>query len=370
MASTEIATMHSPGSRDDAGPLHVPVLVDEVVEIFRARSAGGGWIVDATLGLGGHSQLLLSSFETVRILGIDQDPAAIEMASERLSPFSSRLRLRQGRFSQLSAILRAEGIESPIGMLFDVGVSSLQLAEPGRGFSFQIDGPLDMRMDPTRDRTAADIINHWDESDLADLFYYEGGETRARQIAAAIVEGRRRAPFLRTAALADVIAQALGHSAGRSGGSRIHPATKSFQALRRAVNEEGDELLEGLRSAEQWLADGGRLVVISFHSGEDGEVKRFLAEGARADRWTILTKKPIEASLIERRANPRSRSAKLRAATRRKLAPPRPRHADASASHAQHADASAPHAQRADRSMPRAPRADPAAPLFDRRGAP
>ena len=164
-------------------------------------------------------------------------------------------------------------------MLFDLGVSSLQLDRKERGFSFQSDGPLDMRMDPSRDRTAADIVNGWDEGDLADLFYYEGGETRARaRSRGPLAEGRRRAPYLRTGALAEAIASALGPVARAS---KIHPATRVFQALRRAVNEEGEELIAGLAAAERLLAPGGTLVVVGFHSGEDREVKRFFAEGSR-----------------------------------------------------------------------------------------
>src|SRR5262249_31747663 len=249
----------------------------------------------------------------VRVLGVDQDPQALELARARLASFGERAVLRRGRLSKLAEIARAEGIEGAAGVLLDLGVSSLQLDRPERGFSFQEGGPLDMRLDPSRDRTAADIVNRWDESDLADLFYYEGGETRARQIARALAEGRRRAPFLRTGALAEAISSALGPVLRAA---KIHPATKVFQALRRAVNEEGEELIAGLAAAERLIVPGGTLVVVGFHSGEDREVKRFLAEGAREGRWDVLTKKPVEASERERRENPRSRSAKLRAARR------------------------------------------------------
>jgi 16S rRNA (cytosine1402-N4)-methyltransferase len=167
-----------------------------------------------------------------------------------------------------------------------------------------------MRMDPTRARTAAEIVNHWDEADLADLFFHEGGDRRARRIARAIVEARRRAPFLRTGALADLIA----HVAPASG--KTHPATRSFQALRRAVNEEGEELIAALAAAESSLDHGARLAVISFHSGEDGVVKRFFARGARLGAWRILTRKPIVPGREEQRANRRSRSAAMRVAER------------------------------------------------------
>ena len=314
MYGTEIETMTTDGAPER--PVHVPVLAARVVELF-AQAAGGepaalrGWIVDGTLGAAGHARALLEAAPEIELLGVDQDPEILEVARVELEPFADRVRLRRGRFSELCRILRKERIERPIGMLFDLGVSSLQLDTPRRGFSFQNDGPLDMRMDTGRDRTAAEIINRWDESDLADLFYYEGGETAARKIARAIVEARRNAPFLRTAGLADVISRATA-----SRGGRIHPATRVFQALRRAVNEEGDELLGALQAAEHWLAPGGRLVVISFHSGEDRCVKRFLADGAREGRWKLTQRRPIGPERSEALANPRARSAKLRVAER------------------------------------------------------
>ncbi len=319
MFETEIATMQPGWDAHNAGPVHVPVLGATVVELFRpvAERDPQGWIVDGTLGLGGHTRLLLEAFPEIRILGVDQDPEAITVARERLSSFSRRLRIRHGRMSGLSRLIRKEQIEPPVGVLLDVGVSSMQLDVGERGFSFQVDGPLDMRMDSTRDRTAADIVNHWDESDLADLFFHEGGEHRSRRVARAIVEGRRRAPFLRTLALADIVARAVGED---SSSGRIHPATKTFQALRRAVNEEGEELLAGLAAGMHWLADCGRLVVITFHSGEDGEVKRFLADAGRQGTAKLLTKRPVVADREERQANPRARSAHLRAAQRMRSA--------------------------------------------------
>ena len=311
---TETEAMEAHGPQGDERPAHIPVLPAQIVETFRGLDASlrSGWIVDATLGLGGHTELLLESLPEIRVLGVDHDPSALALSRARLERFGARVRLCRGRFSELSRVLSEAHIGLPVGMLFDLGVSSMQLDVAERGFSFQNDGPLDMRMDPSRDRNAADIVNHWDESDLADLFFYEGGETRARRIARTIVEARRRAPFLRTAPLADVVANALG----ASGKGKIHPATRVFQALRRAVNEEGDELLAALETAENWLADGGRLAVIAFHSGEDGEVKRFLAARAREQRFTLLVKKPIEPDYAERRSNPRSRSARLRLAVR------------------------------------------------------
>jgi len=294
--------------------VHTPVLPTEVLKgvVGSNPLALGGWVVDGTLGMGGHASLILQACPNLRLLGVDQDEQALALARARLAEFGDRVRLRKGHLAGLARLIRKERIGRPIGALFDLGVSSMQIDRPERGFSFIDDGPLDMRMDQTRERTAADIINEWDESDLADLFYYEGDETRSRKVAAAIVEARRRVPFQRTAALAQLIAGTLGQ------GGKIHPATKSFQALRRAVNEEGEELLGGLDAAEHWLADGGRLAVISFHSGEDREVKRFFKDGARADRWELLTKKPISADHTERRMNRRSRSARLRVAVRKR----------------------------------------------------
>jgi 16S rRNA (cytosine1402-N4)-methyltransferase len=290
------------------------VLVDSVVELLRGLTPGllSGWIVDATVGLGGHAERVLDALPHARLLGCDRDPAALEFARARLARFGPRARLTRARHSELARVVPDQlGGERPVAFLFDLGVSSMQLDEVERGFSFQADGPLDMRMDPALDRTAADIVNGWDERDLADLFYYEGGETRSRAAARAIVAARRRVPFTRTGALADCVASALG---GRSG--RIHPATLVFQALRRAVNHEGEELAAALATAERALAPRGRLLVIAFHSGEDAVVKRHFAALARAGRFTLLTKSPIEADAAERRANPRARSAKLRAAER------------------------------------------------------
>jgi len=296
----------------DFESVHAPVLKDEVVAAFSQvldRDATG-WIVDGTLGAGGHSALLLEHFPSIQLLGIDQDPQILAIAHERLDRFHDRVQLHHARASELGRLLRKQRFEKPLGMLFDVGVSSLQIDRPERGFSFAADGPLDMRMDPTRERTAADIINEWDEVDLADLFYYEGDERRARDVARAIVASRRRAAFQRTGALADLVARVVG------GGGRIHPATRVFQALRRAVNEEGEELQAALETAHMWLANGGVLCAISFHSGEDRVVKRFLQDGASAGDWQLLTKKPIGPSHTERRSNARARSAKLRAAVR------------------------------------------------------
>jgi 16S rRNA (cytosine1402-N4)-methyltransferase len=293
--------------------VHIPVMVAEVVELLGGSVEAdrtAGLIVDATLGAGGHSAQLLESLPGASVLGTDQDPQVLELARERLEPFGDRARLARARISDLSTLLRKLRVEPLAGLLMDLGVSSLQLDRAERGFSFQLDGPLDMRMDPERERTAADIVNRWDESDLADLFYFEGGETRSREVARAVVEARKRTPFRRTVGLALLVEQVLGRR------GKAHPATRVFQALRRAVNEEGEELLAGLRAGELFLRPGGVLTVITFHSGEDGVVKRHLAEGARRGVWEVLTPRPLEPSRAELRANPRARSARVRAARR------------------------------------------------------
>ena len=296
--------------------VHVPVLAEEVVALLGGSGDDDGldgWVVDATLGAGGHSAVLLERFPGVRVLGTDQDPWILDVARERLEPYNDRVRVERARLSELPGLLRRLRLPRPVGWLLDLGASSPQLDQAERGFSFQADGPLDMRMDPDRERTAADVVNTWDEADLADLFEHEGGESPgdARRVAAAIVRGRRRAPFRRTGALADLVDRTKGHRGGR-----LHGATRVFQALRRAVNEEGEELLAALAAAEWWLADGGVLAAIAFHSGEDVAVKRFLRAGDEGGRWSLLTRKPVRPSRAEALANPRSRSARLRGARR------------------------------------------------------
>ncbi len=306
---------NSGSSAGDPRSLHQSVLVEEILSVLRTEGPQPrtGWWVDATLGLGGHSERVLAAFPQLSVLGLDQDPAALKLADERLAPFGARVRVRHSRASELLQAVRAEGVAPVMAVLLDLGVSSMQLDQPERGFSFQADGPLDMRMDPTRAETAADIINGWSEVELADLFYHEGGETRSRAIAKAIVEARRNAPFARTLPLADLIARVAGR--GPRGG-KIHPATLCFQALRRAVNEEGEELRLALESACEVLAPGGLLLVISFHSGEDALVKQRLAEWERAGAFERIGKGAIEPSREECRSNPRARSARLRVARR------------------------------------------------------
>jgi 16S rRNA (cytosine1402-N4)-methyltransferase len=303
------------GPNADRPSVHLPVLADEVVQTLGGEDpeALQGWIVDLTLGAGGHSNRLLEALPNVRLLGLDQDPDILVHARRALEAHGDRARVRRARMSQLEGVLHAEGIGRVVGILMDLGASSLQLDAKERGFSFQVDGPLDMRMDPDRRRPASDIVNTWDEGDLADLFYYEGGEPKARRIARAIVEARRNAPFLRTLGLAELI-ERTAPSRGR-----IHAATRVFQALRRATNQEGEELEGALVAADRWLVDGGRLAALCFHSGESGAVKRFFARGVEEGRWKLTTRRPIKPSRAEVQRNPRARSASLRAAERVRL---------------------------------------------------
>ena len=307
------------GAHGERPRVHTPVLVDEVVGAIAGRRSPEsvtGWGVDGTLGAGGHARVLLETFPNIRLFGVDQDPEMLEIARAELAEFGDRVVIERGRISRLCGLFARAGIERAAFVLYDLGANSLHFDSAERGFSFTADGPLDMRMDPRRRRTAADIVNTWDEADLADLFYYEGGERRSRAIARAIVDARRRVPFQRTSGLADTVASVLGPRTGK-----IHSATRVFQALRRAVNEEGSELRRGLRIAEHVLATDGRLVVLTFHSGEDGVVKRFLQERAREGVWQLETKKPLGPGAVERRSNPRARSARLRCAIRQRSEP-------------------------------------------------
>jgi 16S rRNA (cytosine1402-N4)-methyltransferase len=272
-------------------------MVEQVVELLGGRER----VLDMTLGAGGHAEALLES-GVGRLVGLDRDPAAIEVARERLSRFGTRFVAVQTRFSDLPAENRVDGV------LFDLGVSSMQLDEPQRGFSYRTSGPLDMRMDPAGP-SAADIVNEMPEPELADLLYELGGERGSRRVAAAIARARSRAPIATTEELARVVAGALG---ARRGGP--HPARRTFQALRIAVNRELEELAASLPRAASLLAPGGRIVAISYHSLEDRIVKRFLAEDASIE---VLTRKPMTPSQAERARNRRSRAAKLRAGERR-----------------------------------------------------
>jgi len=272
----------------------------EVIELL----AGRGTVVDMTVGSGGHAAALLEAGVS-RLVGVDRDPEALALARERLSAYGDRVRLVGARFSEVDE----DVVGTPAdGVLFDLGVSSMQLDRPERGFGYRVDGPLDMRMGEGSGEaapSAADLVNGLPERDLADLIYRFGEEPRSRRIAAAIV---RRRPIRTTDQLTGIIVGAVGK---RPGGP--HPARRTFQALRIAVNRELEELTAALPPAAGLLGPGGRVVVISYHSLEDRIVKRVFRDD---DRLDILTKKPLVASAAERARNPRARSAKLRAAER------------------------------------------------------
>jgi 16S rRNA (cytosine1402-N4)-methyltransferase len=289
---------------------HQPVLLAEVLAGLAAKA--GGRFIDGTLGGGGHTAALLeASNPDGRVLGIDTDQDALEAASARLVAYAPRATIVHGNFRALATLAQQHEFERVDGILLDLGVSSYQLNTPERGFSFQHDGPLDMRLDTSTGEPAADLVNELPEGKLADLIYQYGEEHAARRIARFIVEARRRGPIDTTGELAAVVSRALGGQRGR-----IHPATRTFQALRIAVNGELSSLEAVLPQAIGLLAPGGRLAVISFHSLEDRIVKHVLRAEAQQGRLAIITKKPIEASTEEAHANARSRSAKLRIAER------------------------------------------------------
>jgi 16S rRNA (cytosine1402-N4)-methyltransferase len=296
---------------------HVPVLLDEVVGWLVTRSPLAARrpprFLDCTLGGGGHAAALLAaSAPAGRLLGLDADPAALRVAAERLAAFGDRAVLVQANFRDLAAVAAAHRFETVDGIVMDLGLSSRQLETSGRGFSFQRDEPLDMRFDPDRGESAAELLNRADERQLADLLYELGEEYRSRRVAREIVRRRGRTPFRTTGDLVDVVRAAIGPRRGRT-----HPATKTFQALRIAVNAELEALDAALPAAAALLAPGGRLAVISFHSLEDRRVKRFLRDGGtEAAPLAALTKRPITPTEIEVTRNPRARSAKLRVGER------------------------------------------------------
>jgi 16S rRNA (cytosine1402-N4)-methyltransferase len=290
---------------------HQSVLAAEVVDAFAALppapNGGRARLIDCTLGGGGHSALLLEAHPTLEVIGLDQDPAARAAAAERLEPWGERLRIVACNFAAFSP-------EGPVqGVLADLGVSSPQLDEGERGFSFRSEGPIDMRMNPEAGETAAELLDRLEEGELADLLYELGEERLSRRIARRLVSERASRPWAErsTADLAYAIAGCYPPKA-RHG--RLHPATRSFQALRIAVNDELGSLGALLERAPDWLAPGGLVAIISFHSLEDRLVKRAFLEDPRLER---LTRKPITAGVEELEANPRSRSAKLRVARRR-----------------------------------------------------
>lgn len=303
---------------------HIPVLREEVLELLQPRA--GGIYVDATVGGGGHAEAILGRIlPGGRLIGLDLDDAALELASARLARFGEAVTLVQGNFASIKEILARLGVRAVDGVLMDLGLSSMQVEEPGRGFSFNLEGPLDMRMDRRQPLRAADLVNELSEDALADLIWRYGEERWARRIASAIVRAR---PLATTRELAAVVMEAIPR---RAWPRAIHPATRTFQALRIAVNRELENLEKGLPDAVEVLREGGRICVITFHSLEDRVVKQTFLRLSRGctcppgtspcqcggRRWLrVLTKHPISPSPEEIRQNPRARSAKLRAAER------------------------------------------------------
>jgi 16S rRNA (cytosine1402-N4)-methyltransferase len=295
------------------GGTHVPVLLKEAIDFLAVRR--GGTYIDATVGLGGHSLEIAKRLGAPgHLIGLDKDPAALGIARKRLtsvgvSPANRdwpEITLLHESFAEIGRRFPSAVAD---GILADLGVSSLQFNDPARGFSFQAEGPLDMRMDPQAELTAEQVVNHLDERELADVIYEFGEERRSRRIARAIVRSR---PIRTTAQLAEIVSAAarpMKHG-------RIHPATRTFQALRIFVNRELDGLRKLLEAVPQLLKPGGRLVIISFHSLEDRIVKDAMREGAKQGQYRLLTKKPVTPSEEEIDLNPRARSAKLRAAER------------------------------------------------------
>jgi 16S rRNA (cytosine1402-N4)-methyltransferase len=323
MARRETA---SGDSGSDAAPRHIPVLLDEMLR--HMAPAAAALIIDGTFGAGGYTRALLDAAPDVRVLAIERDPDARSAGAALAQAAQGRLMLAAGRFGDMAEIADAHGFRPVDGIVLDIGVSSMQLDEAIRGFSFMAEGPLDMRME-REGPSAADIVNQSDEADLADLIFGLGEERQSRRIARAIVRAREARPIETTGELAAIIERALG----RRHDDDRHPATRTFQALRIAVNDELGELVRGLRAAEALLAPEGRLVVVTFHSLEDRMVKRFLARragraggGSRhgppvtgaepAPSFRLVNPKPVTPSEPELQRNPRARSAKLRAAVR------------------------------------------------------
>ena len=291
-------------------PTHEPVLLEEVVQLL--DPSRGGVFIDCTIGLGGHARAMLDAGAT-RLLGLDRDPRALELAAQALAPWHDRIELVHADYRELPSVLAARGMDGIDGALADLGVSSMQFDTVGRGFSFRRDEPLDMRMDQTSGPTAAELLAEVDEGELADVIYRYGEERFSRRIARRIVEVRRATPISTTGQLADIVRRAVP----RKGYQRIDPATRTFQALRIWVNRELEGLDAFLTAATRLLRRGARFAVITFHSLEDRVVKhvfRALAAGEEALR--LLTRKPVIPGERELARNPRARSAKLRAIER------------------------------------------------------
>lgn len=316
---------------------HVPVLMQEALDALALKP--GGRYLDGTFGAGGYSRALLEQAPGATLLALDRDPTAIAGGAGLVAEMAGRLTLSQARFGELASEAKAFKMVPLDGVVLDIGVSSMQLDEAERGFSFRFDGPLDMRMG-REGQSAADLVNEAEEALLANIFYHYGEERRSRAVARAVVEARRKARLTTTKQLADLVA---GIVRGEPGGA--HPATRVFQALRIAVNDELGELVRALHAAEEVLAPGGRLAVVTFHSLEDRIVKQFFASrsgrvpaasrhlpatAAPVATFSLVTKGAVAPSEGEMRANPRARSAKLRAAERT-TAPARAPEADVAA---------------------------------------
>ncbi len=310
------------------GPVHVPVLLARTLELLApAVDAPGAVMVDATLGLGGHSAALLQRFDTLRLVALDRDPRALALAGERLAPFGDRATLVHAVYDELADVLGRLGVARVQGVLFDLGVSSMQLDEAGRGFAYSQDAPLDMRMDQSRGATAAEVVNTYSAPELARVLREYGEERFARRIADAVVRERAKEPFSGTARLAELVRSSIPAATRRTGG---HPAKRTFQALRIEVNGELDALAGALPAAVDALAVGGRMVVLSYHSLEDRMVKRVLRAGATGTAppdlpvvpaehepvLRLLTRGSEPASDEEIAENPRAASVRLRACER------------------------------------------------------
>lgn len=311
---------HVPAAADDEG--HIPVLYQAVLTALNPKP--GEHYIDCTLGAAGHAAGILDhSAPDGRLLGLDRDPQAIKIAQQRLAVYGERAILQQRSFIELDQALKSVGWRGVDGILFDLGLSSMQIDSPERGFSFRYEAPLDMRADPSQELTAAQVVNQWPQAELAEILFRFGEERSAKRIAQAIVDHR---PVQTTLELADIVERAVGKRRGR-----IHPATKTFQALRIAVNQELANLEAGLEKAIQNLLPGGRLVVISFHSLEDRIVKHTLRRESQdclcppeqpvctcehVARLRLISRRSIRADDEEIEANPRARSASLRAAER------------------------------------------------------
>ncbi len=300
---------------------HVPVLLEEVLEGLAIRQ--GGVYLDGTIGWGGHSSRILQMYKDTRVIGLDHDAAALETVSRKLANFGDRVLLFHSDFRQLDKVLDEAGVGLVDGALMDLGVSSMQLEDADRGFSFAQDGPLDMRMNPDSGIAASEIVNTWAQTDLANLFFKYGEEKRSRAIAAAIVRTRETSPIESTLQLADLIRSVPGMGRVRN----IHPATRTFQALRIEVNDELEAVRQVIPAGVERLTPGGRLAIISFHSLEDRIVKRSFRElespcrcpkefpecrCGKVSAGRVVTRRPLVPSEEEIMVNPRSRSAKLR----------------------------------------------------------